>query len=125
MMPHLSKAQEQLIKRCVDCDIKLSDLINNAKWAESITDVFATSASSKNTITKKSQLSKLHKFKENFEIPIFSDDLFDKLQQNEFMQSLYASTRKGVAHKDDQNTKDTSVEFSVNGGGDKSQPSTD
>ena len=121
----LTDVQEQLIKICADHDIKLGDLINNVKWDESNADVFASSDASKYMYNQRKQLHRLHKLKGTFQTPIFSDDLFDKLHQNEFMQNLYANTRKGATRKDDRNTEDTSVDFSVNGGGDEKQPSTD
>ena len=122
-MPCLTTAQEQLIRICVDRDIKLGDLINNAKWAENDADVF--SALSKNSANQRKQTLKLHKLKGNFETPIFPNNLFEKLEQNEFMQDLYANTRKGATHKDNRNTEDTSVDFSVDGGGGEKQPFTD
>ena len=38
------------------------------------------------------------------------------------MQTLYASTRKGAARKDEQINDDTSVEMYVTGGGEVKQP---
>ena len=41
------------------------------------------------------------------------------------MQNLYANTCNGAPRKDNHNTEDTLVEFSVDGGRGKKEPSTD
>ena len=121
-MARLSEDQDQLLKLCVERGIALRNLIKNAKWEETYTDVFATSASSKNYYKQKIQLYKLHKLKGIWATPTFLNDLFAQLERNDFMQTLYASTRKGAVRKDDRINDDTSVELLVNGGGEEQQP---
>jgi len=118
----ISQPQEQLLKLCVENGIGLRTLVHNSQWRADNTDVFATSADSKSYYNQKYQLFKLHKLKENWTTPTFSDDLFSLLQENDFMQNLYASTRRRTARKDERTNDDTSVEMSVDGGGEELQP---
>ena len=121
---HLSPIQEHLIKLCVDSNVKLSDLILNARWEEDSANIFPTDSKSAANIRK--QALKTRKLKGNFESPTFSNQLFEKLEQNKFMQNLYASTCSGALKKESCkascNSKDRSVDFSVDGGGGEKQP---